>query len=64
MVKDIEINLKVTEDQHREIRMYLDSLTIEMILSAISSSNSTSNLEKIWKNRIQSPPNTEGKRRH
>jgi hypothetical protein len=32
MVKDIEINLKLTEDQHREIRMYIDSLTTEMIL--------------------------------
>jgi len=32
MVKDIGINLKLTEDQSREIRMYLDSLTIEMIM--------------------------------
>ena len=32
MGKDIVINLKMTEDQYREIRKYLDSLTVEMIL--------------------------------
>lgn len=32
MAKDIAINLKLTNDEYREIRMYLDSLTTEMIL--------------------------------